>query len=384
MDFSRIEKIMGRIFLGILACAIALFVCEFVYRYVRNHNRVEWNLINDAAESFHVPKPYVMFTAQPDLDGSEGKRNINKLGYLGPLPEIKKAAEEFRIFVLGGSTVFMGDPPFVTSLEQEFHEHGLPNIKVFNFGIVSSVSRQELIRILIDIAGYRPDLIVSYSGYNDTYDFGWDPRINYPHRFILYEADPALSIGGRGYKLLPILALASQFLKDFFPKQLFNALTAGILPATFPGRWNLRDKIAKAYIQNLRWSNRISKDLGADFVAIYQPTLYFKSPVVGGEVRLNDPKSMRDARIIRAAVLHESGKLNGEFPFYDWSDLFQGTSREVFVDSVHYKDQRAQQFIARKLFDLLDPIVRRDIRKVADKAAPSKMEGLVPEEEFVF
>lgn len=92
-------------------------------------------------------------------------------------PQMPKTREEYRVFFLGGSTVYVGKPPIADLVQRLFHEHGIKNVKVYNFGVVSSVSGMELARIVFELSDLAPDLIVMYNGGNDILQpWSWDRR----------------------------------------------------------------------------------------------------------------------------------------------------------------------------------------------------------------
>jgi hypothetical protein len=375
---SKIENFFGRLFLSGISVVIASLTIELLYNHFRYYFHPEWTVINDLRGAHHVPKPYVMFSAAPS-------DFINKLGYRGALPAIPKPKGEFRIFMVGGSALYVGCPGRIDqSLEALFQKNNRGNIKIFNLGIVSSVSRQELIRVLIDISGYEPDLIISYSGFNDTYDTGWDPRINYPHRFILYEAMQEYAANPTGFKFLALVGLSSNIIRDFFPNWLYGVLTKGIISDRLPPRSELRPLLAKAYIQNLRLTQMISHDLGSKFVSFYQPSAYFKNLRLGAEKELSI-RRRTDASLIRASVVNESLRYSKDLNFYDLSDLFENDKREVFSDVVHYKFQWVIDKIAQTIFEAVNGVLSSNPSKnSSDHGLGEGIKNLIPEELFEF
>jgi len=99
--------------------------------------------------------------------------NINEYGFRGP--EITKENQEiFRIFVVGGSTVFgAGITPDETTISgylQNFFEMNHPELEleIINGGIGSATSETELALVKNTILSFKPDLIIIYSGWNDA------------------------------------------------------------------------------------------------------------------------------------------------------------------------------------------------------------------------
>lgn len=380
--FSKFTSAVGLIFLSVLFFLFLLYLAETGYRFYTNGKNPTVNLLFVVNQQTHVNKPYVMFTARPGIqvygspDSEQGR--INALGYLGALPDKIKPTSEYRIFLLGGSAAFQGSPPFSVKVEKLFHQAGRTNVKVFNFSVVSSVSRQELVRIMVDIAGYQPDLIISYTGYNDLFDTVWDPRVNYPHRYLLYEVNPILK-NAKDYRLLPNLALSSQYLRDHFSDVIFDQLSEGIYPKYVPARKTMRPLIAKALIQNLRLSKSMSAQLGSEYLAILQPTVFFKKNKSEIEKSFIQADDIAMAEEIRQAVHLEVRPFQNEFKFVDGSELFADEARTVFSDCVHYVNEPWQdELIARFVYENVLSSVDLNKKK------PSQLPGLLPEEDFTF
>jgi hypothetical protein len=104
-----------------------------------------------AALTVFAGAPNTLEQMAPQMGGANETENLLKLNSLGfrierPL-EKSKPAGELRIFVVGGSTVFMGAPLAKTipgQIESELLRRGISGAKVYNFGAVSFVSGQEL------------------------------------------------------------------------------------------------------------------------------------------------------------------------------------------------------------------------------------------------
>ncbi|MBY0453072.1 MAG: SGNH/GDSL hydrolase family protein [Bdellovibrionaceae bacterium] len=295
-------------------------------------------LINDVT---HVPKPYVMFTAKPfaqkyNLPGN--KYAINSLGYLSPIPNRTKAPSTYRIFVLGGSVVFNGQPSFSFLLQDVFTSRGESNVEVYNYGVVSSVSRQELVRTLLEISTYKPDLIISFSGYNDVFNTGWDKRVNYPHRYILFENNPLLKMRAADFPFMLNILLSSEILRKLFEEKISKSVVD--LHDRMPINWDLRQQmVARAYVQNLRLTNVLAQDFGAQFVAFFQPTVYFKKPLSPAETEIVKMYRNEPATDIRKSVFNEYFNYKSEFRLVDSSEIFNGQTAQVFKDPVHYAEE---------------------------------------------
>ena len=85
-----------------------------------------------------------------------------------------KAADVYRIIVVGGSTVFgqgayVPDENLPAVLQSRLAELGRKNVvyEVINAGVAGYFSGQEFLYLLTDLGRLHPDLIVVYDGWND-------------------------------------------------------------------------------------------------------------------------------------------------------------------------------------------------------------------------
>ncbi|HIA36389.1 MAG TPA: hypothetical protein EYN89_06525, partial [Flavobacteriales bacterium] len=173
------------ILLVVLSTALSFLLAEFSFRAL-------YPIVSPIDQLFgkpelFEPKPYVMYGGRPNYE------KLNKLGYVEEAPSKTKPPDEFSIFLLGGSTVYAGNPTISKLLENTFHNNGFPNVRCYNWGIPASTSGMELARIVYEIYDYTPDLIIMYNGGNDLMINLWaDPRPGFPFNYFIYENNPLL------------------------------------------------------------------------------------------------------------------------------------------------------------------------------------------------
>jgi len=108
--------------------------------------------------------------------------NINNFGFRGPEISIEKPADTYRIFMVGGSTMFgMGasnDKTTIPGYVQTFiNDLNLEkNVEVINAGIQKANTITELSLVRDKITKFDPDLIIMYDGWNDLRE-NIDPKI---------------------------------------------------------------------------------------------------------------------------------------------------------------------------------------------------------------
>ena len=98
---------------------------------------------------------------------------INSLGFRGDDFSIEKSNASYRIFMLGGSTMFghgaTSDKTTIPGYLQEFFQNDFKeyDIQVINSGIQGADSFDELNMIKTRLLDYSPDMMVIYDGWND-------------------------------------------------------------------------------------------------------------------------------------------------------------------------------------------------------------------------
>lgn len=346
-----------------MAVLLTLWLVDFVsIRFLPTRAPIEQRF---PVEVFRKPKPYTMFGGTPhaefEFENSKGElqsEKLNSLGYRGKEPVSPKPAGEYRIFVLGGSTVFLGDPPIPILLEEEFRHNGLEHVQVYNFGVISSISSMELAQIVFEISELEPDLIVMYNGGNDILGpYRHDPRPGYPFNFLVYENNPLLESDITSYPAISLLAYGSNMARYFFPSYFLQKFSTfdQLREETEWGTDSWQEDIAKTYVKNLVKAHQISDAFGSEFIAFAQPILYFKEPPAPEEADLAGNWQRKDYSLgvrqkIRSEI--EQSEINTVLKIVDLSDIYDGTSEWVFTDAIHIR-QESQAVVVRKMYQYI-------------------------------
>ncbi|HEX4134962.1 MAG TPA: SGNH/GDSL hydrolase family protein [Bryobacteraceae bacterium] len=184
-----------------LAAVVLALVAGEIFLRLRTPARVAIPFYN------HI-SPYVMFRPQESasyvtaekFDMSHKKRGVthftNEDGLRVPAVGYKIArprpARQLRVAVLGGSAVQLGstwEDTLPGSLRAVMRK-AMPgrDIEVINGGIVSAVSRQSVVQLVLTVAPYQPDVVILYDGYNDLFlPITYESRPNYPYNFQTME-----------------------------------------------------------------------------------------------------------------------------------------------------------------------------------------------------
>lgn len=308
-----------------------------------------------------VAYPYIQFKGAPDHGGH------NRLGYGGSAPEPDKKEGEYRILVLGGSTVRFGNPSVAQLLEEMFKEEGLDEVRVFNIGVSGSNTGMELARLVFEMPQYEPDLVVSYSGGNDiNLPLSMDPRPGFPYNFMIYEHHPLYTDD------FPTVALTA------YSSYLLRLLGRGYFQEKFSQReqlrqsagWNTaawRDQIAEAYVRNMEMTAKVSWALGSDFAAFLQPMLLSKKTLSTEEqnyldifaqrVELPRQELVSYFNDVRDGIATRLQAEDGAAPlrYEDLSSVYDSTEMTIFPDFIHTGPDARRQ-VTQKMFETLREI----------------------------
>lgn len=289
------------------------------------------------------------------FSGRPFARDLNELGYPGKSPTTPKPPGEYRVCMLGGSTVVVGNPPIAQLLEQMFHDAGMHNVRVYNFGVISSVSGMEVAKIVFEIADLSADLILMYNGGNDILaPYSWDPRPGYPFNFVAYEGNPLLESTPADYPGLTLLAYESVLMRRLFPSYFLNRFvdldrvrhTSGYQT----DKW--KRQIADTYVANVFKAHHVSTAFKAEFIAFFQPLLYFKETLTDEEAVWAGPEQADYAKQLRGLILERIAQIRetNKIRVVDLSGIFAGDKRSLFTDVIHTR-QIAMPEVAQGIFE---------------------------------
>ncbi|MHC4748853.1 MAG: hypothetical protein ACYTFW_03165 [Planctomycetota bacterium] len=349
----KFETRCGRFFLRVIMILLPLMVLDYFSPLFWFHRRSEIER-EFPVQVVRQPKPYTMFGGIRNGKLSEDIV-LNEYGYRGKPPLMPKPPGEFRVFMLGGSTVFLGEPPISELVEEEFRKNGSENVKFYNFGVVSAVSGMELSRIVFEISDLEPDLIVMYNGGNDIlHPYEYDPRPGYPFNFIVYENNPLLESDVKLYPSLNLLLYGSNLARSFFPHYFVRKFVP-MKQERRKAAWGTdkwRSEIAHRYVSNVIKADKVSKAFGSGFIAFFQPMVYCKNPLSLEEKNYRpDPELEKHCIGVRDWIFQHMQKLEMESAplLVDLSNIYDGISTTIFTDNIHTK-QNSKNVVTKAIY----------------------------------
>jgi hypothetical protein len=344
----KAEVILGRIFLVIIASMSGFFLLDYLSTwFISSRSPVERRF---PVQNARQPQPYTMFGGRPNTG------DFNALGYLGKAPVVPKETDEFRVLMLGGSTVLRGNPPIAELLEAECARNGATHVKVYNLGVVSSVSSMELMRIVIELSDLQADLIIFYNGGNDIlHPWTWDPRPGFPFNFVVYESNPLLESDVNEYPAIAMLVYGSNIARRLFPNYFVNKFIQ-LEDLRKKVKWkteNWKEEIANRYVINLIKADKISRVFGAKFITFFQPLVFSKAKLDDPEKSIvsKDEDKKQYALDIQTRIKTKLNELKNRSStvIIDLSHIFDNTAEGIFWDAIH-THQSAKVVIAKSMY----------------------------------
>lgn len=295
----------------------------------------------------------------------------------------EKPPGEIRVFVTGGSTAWGSgvnqDQMHTIVAERMFAEKYGTKVRIVNAAAGAHTSTQERIYLENHILDFAPDMVVMFSGWNDTYfsfqgiDLIQDSDFfKYQKQLIKYFEPRAVVLSEKAeifYKRSPPPNYEKYSLKILWAiDRLIHEVRSGSGPPALP----MRDTYL-GLARNIRIVDALSKSFNFDFVFYLQPTVFNTAhqltalemnPVGNANVPVPDEEEQRqepsggfghyNAKLyaIYRQRLPELARELG-FTYSDSDDALAVEKRTVFADSVHFGD-RDYRLIGEHLFKVIE------------------------------
>jgi lysophospholipase L1-like esterase len=261
----------------------------------------------------------------------EHKITINELGLRTALPTPKRSGE-WRIAISGGSVAFgwrMRDADTIPVRVQElFHERGLSNVTVYNFGIDSAAVADELMLLKRFREVYDIDQVIFLTGTNDV-------TLNYMGVATPPDGFAGLIIGVNAFELLKFIG---RLRASHASSDLLQKLDNELLP-----RVARHNSLLDGLIAADEYC-RVSA-LRCDFVL--QPVLLTRSIPIGPEIRL--ARTLREVYPRYDALfttMYRTAESAG-LPLHNSSDVFDRSAEPYFIDVTHLNEAGNHRLAAR-------------------------------------
>lgn len=276
--------------------------------------------------------------------------NINSHGFRGPDISKEKPDDTYRIFTIGGSTMYgygsTSDKTTIAGyLEQEFENMNLGmNVEVINAGIPAADSYSESIYIKNRLIEFEPDLFIVYDGWNDL------------DHDIMEISESTLEISDEENSELKFKNFPFYRTPFVIWKILYSSSS----------HWDnyiidesKTDKKIDLWIE--RWDNicNLGKIKNFDTIVTIQPMLGTGNKILSPDETSLAPYMNEHFSIIRGLEKMESqvNELDKNcVKTASLKNIFDGIDEPVFYDIGHTNDF-GNKIIAKKLFEISLPII---------------------------
>ena len=288
--------------------------------------------------------------------------NINNDGFRGS--EINtKMPHDYRIFVIGGSTVFgsgvADDNQTIPYELNKLFGKKFNNVEVINAGISSISSFEELFHFKEKILQLDPDLVIIYDGVNDIHSKKTtDPEISNSDmgelRFKDFQKYLRTPVVLYRYVLLPIINTEqlSYFDSEKLPK--IQKLGTHYDP-------EISNSIGISWYTHLNEFCQLSNEKQIQSIVIVQPSLYHgKKPLTEYEQSIYEENEHFKKTF--DILIEKSENLNDCSMVLNFSDSFENIVDGVYFDTTHLNNF-GNKIIAEKIYEKILPIVLEDILK---------------------
>lgn len=297
--------------------------------------------------------PYTITSPKPNLHFVV--KNIdytnNSLGFRTSKEVVMpKPKGVFRVFVIGGSTVYGGfnDKWIMSSyLEKELSAF-IPNVEVINAGVVGYASESELILLETKVLDLDPDLVVVFDGRNDIYYStipGWQNRGGGDYLSEKTNLDGLINYP----TTKSILSYAAKFLlqRSYFLTDVFRAIFRQGVPRTYSEKVTVKDQAIATYLDNESLMKLILEKKGILGVIGFQPTMgYCKDHLTDYELSVEDYIKNTEqsdwfsviGNLWPSIAKSFTAKLGNSDSVvsHDFTCLFKDVPETAYIDSVHY------------------------------------------------
>ena len=343
------------------------------YRQIITIN-VEENFTSEPQEQINIKKFTEMIDLQnyPIIKSQEFSKmdlkpnqhldsiNINNFGFRGKDISLEKDSENYRIFVLGGSTVFGGYSSSDLTTIPGYLEDKLNNLEmdfkmeVINAGEQGAASCRDVEKIKTKIINFNPDLIIVLNGWNDLDHPCGDGISNTPQRVTVISeiVQPIRDICSGCQS--PRLIILSYSWIQYQIQEVFDN--------------KKNDKNFEVVVNN--WKNRwietceFSRERNMDLIITLEPLMGT------GEKKMSDwekntlsnysSDAITSYNLMRNAIKDLDSHCTST---YDISDVFDNEEKTIFYDLGHFGD-KGSELVAEKLLNIIKPIIINKMIKI--------------------
>ncbi len=290
--------------------------------------------------------------------------NINSHGFRGHDFSEKKDLDTYRIFIVGGSTIFgsgttSDDTTIPSFLQKKFEAtHSDQKIEILNAGIGSAYSYSEKYLIENSLIKFQPDLIIIYSGGNDANNrYGTEYSVP---GFPQYSQNKKLTKTQLTYNIEPTdpVYLAKKFIKEINYRTPFQLLKIyqGIENQYFTPSGSAKIQAQELWTTRMGEICKANNDVGIKTIILVQPMLGSGNKQLSTDEKILLEYSgtyMEDSIDILNKMAGSLVELeNICHGTYDLRMIFDDVKEPILFDHLHVNDL-GNEMVAEEIYEIL-------------------------------
>ena len=270
---------------------------------------------------------------------------INSFGFRGPEITLEKPPDTFRIFIVGGSTTFgagsFSDEETIPGYLQKLFEKTDKNVEIINAGINSGYSYSERFLVENDLQDFNPDMIILYTGGNDSHR----PTIN-----------PTITYGDYGLNIKDLKFWRTPFvISDIFIETTRYEKSNNNIDESFT-----KEKIAY-WTENMKSICSTNSNNQITTIVTLHPILATSQKIFSPDEKKYSEKSNFQSTPTSLKIydgIGENLKILSNFcdDTYDLRSVFTGISEPIFFDESHI-NAKGNMIVAEKLFAIISTYI---------------------------
>ena len=323
----------------------------------------------DEVDAFNVVyEPYVLWKRAP----YQGETITIDEDGLRRTTHSECTAQNYTIWAFGGSTMWgQGSPDWLTipSLLAEKYEKSGKSVCVKNYGTNAWVNTQEVIKLMLELkhAPRKPDLVIFYDGFNDTYSLYQSGMVDVPINNDLIKRK--LEVGypvqqAWNHAHFSELRLISHFLQQMKIGQIIIQLGAKLRKAQSGSRpafsrqldsEQIHAQLDSAYLKNMEVVGALAQQYGFKFVFFWQPVILVGHKQLSVEEEVALKKTLSDFGGIQTAFqeMYDLAQKQQDRPgFFDIADVLDKYKGTFYIDFAHLTPE-GNSLVADRIFDVL-------------------------------
>lgn len=290
--------------------------------------------------------------------------NIDNYGMRGQDIAKVKSPHTYRIFVIGGSTIFgwgsTSDSATIPGyLQKKFDRLDLPyNVQVINSGVAGAFSTQEVYWVKNKLVEFHPDMVIVYDGWND---------MEAPYENLI---DPSKEATPQKYVLTIIQTILPWYKTPIIAPTFLNSI---IHRFSNEKEEHLRLKTDHITERSSLWYGNekeicyLGNKTGFKTVILLQPILGTGNKTMTEYESKYYQSTGGSKNIAQYDLFAKKDNIDGLSQYCtktaDLRHVFDGNSDFLYYDQGHLQD-RGNEIVANKIFGLVSPIVLKDASKL--------------------